>query len=132
MLLGATEPVDGEAMDEGLRQGNVLSGGFSSFGPSGRNKLYIIFVSADPVWHGMALLHPNARSPAMADSGSSWTGAPDPIKIGWLGSALDGPEGGYNKIHRMAFDEALEEGLLDRPVIALAKQQAHRCLPAAD
>ena len=52
----------------------------------------------------------------MADSGSSWTGAPDPIKIGWLGSALDGPEGGYNKIHRMAFDEALEEGLLDRPV----------------
>ena len=52
----------------------------------------------------------------MADSGSSWTGAPDPIKIGWLGSALDGPNGGYNKIHRMAFDEALEEGLLDRPV----------------
>ena len=43
-------------------------------------------------------------------------GAPDPIKIGWLGSALDGPDGGYNKIHRMAFDEALEEGLLDRPV----------------
>ena len=52
----------------------------------------------------------------MADSGSSWTGSPDPIKIGWLGSALDGPDGGYNKIHRMAFDEALEEGLLDRPV----------------
>ena len=45
----------------------------------------------------------------MADSGSSWTGSPDPIKIGWLGSALDGPDGGYNKIHRMAFDEALED-----------------------
>ena len=47
---------------------------------------------------------------------SGWSGSPDPIKIGWLGSALDGPEGGYNKIHRMAFDEALEQGLLDRPV----------------
>jgi hypothetical protein len=54
MLLGATEPVDGEAMDEGLRQGNVLSEGFSSFGPSVRDELYIIFVSADPVRHGMA------------------------------------------------------------------------------
>ena len=52
----------------------------------------------------------------MADSSIGWAGSPDPIKIGWLGSALDGPEGGYNKIHRMAFDEALEEGLLDRPV----------------
>ena len=40
---------------------------------------------------------------------------PDPIKIGWLGSALDGPGGGYDKIHRMAFDEAVESGLLDRP-----------------
>ena len=30
----------------------------------------------------------------------------EPIKIGWLGSALDGPGGGYDKIHRMAFDEA--------------------------
>jgi branched-chain amino acid transport system substrate-binding protein len=38
------------------------------------------------------------------------------IKVGWLGSALDGPGGGYDKIHRMAFDEATEEGLLDRPV----------------
>ena len=40
---------------------------------------------------------------------------PEPIKIGWLGAALDGPGGGYDKIHRMAFDEAVESGLLDRP-----------------
>jgi ABC-type branched-subunit amino acid transport system substrate-binding protein len=40
----------------------------------------------------------------------------DPIKIGWLGSALDGPGGGYDKIHRLAFDEAAMHGLLDRPV----------------
>jgi ABC-type branched-subunit amino acid transport system substrate-binding protein len=40
----------------------------------------------------------------------------DPIKIGWLGSALDGPDGGYDRIHRLAFDEAAEQGLLDRPV----------------
>jgi branched-chain amino acid transport system substrate-binding protein len=40
----------------------------------------------------------------------------EPIKVGWLGSALDGPGGGYDKIHRMAFDEAQEKGLLDRPV----------------
>jgi branched-chain amino acid transport system substrate-binding protein len=39
-----------------------------------------------------------------------------PIKIGWLGSALDGPGGGYDRIHRMAFDEAADHGLLDRPV----------------
>ena len=52
----------------------------------------------------------------MADSASGWSGSPDPIKIGWLGSALDGPGGGYDKIHRLAFDEALEQGLLDRPV----------------
>jgi branched-chain amino acid transport system substrate-binding protein len=39
----------------------------------------------------------------------------DPIKIGWLGAALDGPGGGYDKIHRMAFDEATEHGLLTRP-----------------
>jgi branched-chain amino acid transport system substrate-binding protein len=39
----------------------------------------------------------------------------DPIKIGWLGAALDGPDGGYDKIHRLAFDEGLELGLLDRP-----------------
>src|ERR1700680_5256687 len=40
----------------------------------------------------------------------------EPIKIGWLGSALDGPGGGYDKIHRLAFGEATEQGLLDRPV----------------
>jgi ABC-type branched-subunit amino acid transport system substrate-binding protein len=40
---------------------------------------------------------------------------PDPIKIGWLGAALDGPGGGYDKIHRLAFDEAVESGLLGRP-----------------
>ncbi|MGZ6977259.1 MAG: ABC transporter substrate-binding protein [Acidimicrobiia bacterium] len=40
----------------------------------------------------------------------------EPIKIGWLGSALDGPGGGYDKIHRLAFDESIEQGLLDRPV----------------
>jgi branched-chain amino acid transport system substrate-binding protein len=39
----------------------------------------------------------------------------EPIKIGWLGAALDGPDGGYDKIHRLAFDEGLEAGLLDRP-----------------
>jgi ABC-type branched-subunit amino acid transport system substrate-binding protein len=39
----------------------------------------------------------------------------DPIKIGWLGSALDGPNGGYDKIHRLAFDQALEQGVLTRP-----------------
>src|SRR6201999_1808550 len=39
----------------------------------------------------------------------------EPIKIGWLGSCLDGPGGGYDKIHRLAFDEAGEAGLLDRP-----------------
>lgn len=40
---------------------------------------------------------------------------PEPIRIGWLGSALDGPGGGYDKIHRMAFEEGMESGLLDRP-----------------
>ena len=39
----------------------------------------------------------------------------EPIKIGWLGAALDGPDGGYDKIHRLAFDEGVESGLLDRP-----------------
>jgi branched-chain amino acid transport system substrate-binding protein len=39
----------------------------------------------------------------------------DAIKIGWLGSALDGPGGGYDKIHRLAFDEATEQGILNRP-----------------
>ena len=38
----------------------------------------------------------------------------EPIKIGWLGAALDGPGGGYDKIHRMAFDAAAASGLLDR------------------
>ena len=28
----------------------------------------------------------------------------EPIKVGWLGSALDGPGGGYDKIHRLAND----------------------------
>jgi branched-chain amino acid transport system substrate-binding protein len=40
---------------------------------------------------------------------------PEPIRIGWLGAALDGPDGGYDKIHRLAFDEGVESGLLDRP-----------------
>jgi branched-chain amino acid transport system substrate-binding protein len=40
----------------------------------------------------------------------------EPIKIGWLGAALDGPGGGYDKIHRMAFDEAADNGVLNRPV----------------
>jgi branched-chain amino acid transport system substrate-binding protein len=39
----------------------------------------------------------------------------EPVKIGWLGSALDGPGGGYDKIHRLAFDDAVERGVLDRP-----------------
>jgi branched-chain amino acid transport system substrate-binding protein len=40
---------------------------------------------------------------------------PEPIKMGWLGACLDGPGGGYDKIHRLAFDETVESGLLDRP-----------------
>jgi branched-chain amino acid transport system substrate-binding protein len=60
----------------------------------------------------------------MVRSGRPWpvTQAPaasvvrvEPIKIGWLGAALDGPGGGYDKIHRLAFDQAVESGLLDRP-----------------
>ena len=39
----------------------------------------------------------------------------EPIKIGWLGAALDGPGGGYDSIHRLAFDEAIEQGILNRP-----------------
>ena len=39
----------------------------------------------------------------------------DPIKIGWLGSALDGPGGGYDNIHRLAFDQAADQGVLNRP-----------------
>ena len=40
----------------------------------------------------------------------------EPIKIGWLGAALDGPGGGYDRIHRLAFDEAIADGVLNRPV----------------
>ena len=40
----------------------------------------------------------------------------DPVKVGWLGACLDGEGGGYDKIHRMAFDEALEQGVLPRKV----------------
>jgi branched-chain amino acid transport system substrate-binding protein len=39
----------------------------------------------------------------------------EPTRIGWLGSCLDGPGGGYEKVYRLAFDEAVESGLLDRP-----------------
>ena len=39
----------------------------------------------------------------------------EPIKIGWLGSALDGSGGGYDNIHRLAFDQAVESGLIERP-----------------
>jgi branched-chain amino acid transport system substrate-binding protein len=39
----------------------------------------------------------------------------DPIRIGWLGAALDGPGGGYDRIHRLAFDEAVDQGVLNRP-----------------
>lgn len=40
----------------------------------------------------------------------------EPVKVGWLGACLDGEGGGYDKIHRMAFDEALEQGVLTRKV----------------
>jgi branched-chain amino acid transport system substrate-binding protein len=40
----------------------------------------------------------------------------EPVKVGWLGACLDGEGGGYDKIHRMAFDEALESGVLTRQV----------------
>jgi len=40
----------------------------------------------------------------------------EPIKIGWLGAALDGPDGGYDRIHRLAFDDAAEAEVLTRPV----------------
>src|SRR6185295_2527006 len=39
-----------------------------------------------------------------------------PVKVGWLGACLDGEGGGYDKIHRMAFDEAREVGVLSRAV----------------
>ena len=65
-------------------------------------------------------------SQARHAASATWRGGPgpnvreenavEPIKIGWLGAALDGPGGGYDKIHRLAFDEATEAGLLDRPV----------------
>jgi ABC-type branched-subunit amino acid transport system substrate-binding protein len=40
----------------------------------------------------------------------------EPVKVGWLGACLDGDAGGYDRIHRMAFDEALEQGVLPRKV----------------
>jgi ABC-type branched-subunit amino acid transport system substrate-binding protein len=40
----------------------------------------------------------------------------EPVKVGWLGACLDGEGGGYDKIHRLAFDEALEQGVLPRGV----------------
>src|SRR5574337_1839492 len=40
----------------------------------------------------------------------------EPVKVGWLGACLDGEGGGYDKIHRMAFAEALECGVLPRKV----------------
>ena len=39
-----------------------------------------------------------------------------PIRIGWLGSALMGEGGFADLCHRLAFDEAIETGLLNRPV----------------
>jgi branched-chain amino acid transport system substrate-binding protein len=39
-----------------------------------------------------------------------------PVKIGFLGSALDGEGGAFDLIHRMAFDEAYEGGVLTRRV----------------
>jgi ABC-type branched-subunit amino acid transport system substrate-binding protein len=38
----------------------------------------------------------------------------EPVKIGWLGAALDGEGGLFDKVHRMAFDEALEQAVLNR------------------
>ena len=38
----------------------------------------------------------------------------DPVRIGWLGACLDGPGGGYDKIHRLAFDEGVASGVLPR------------------
>src|SRR5580700_8047044 len=74
----------------------------SSFKPS----------SMRPTWNSASTetrnLQNNARLTRRDDM-------PAPIKIGWLGAALDGPGGGYDKIHRMAFDEGVESGLLDRP-----------------
>ncbi len=40
----------------------------------------------------------------------------EPVKVGWLGACLDGEGGGYDRIHRMAFDEALAAGVLPRRV----------------
>ena len=60
------------------------------------------------------MLHP--RHGEEARSQLREENAVEPTKIGWLGAALDGPGGGYDKIHRLAFDEATEAGLLDRPV----------------
>lgn len=38
----------------------------------------------------------------------------EPVRIGWLGACLDGPGGGYDKIHRLAFDEGVASGVLPR------------------
>src|SRR5580704_1704334 len=116
--MGTAEPAGSRKLDERLRQVNFLSGGFSQPNPPALEDctLYSFSHPQREIQCDMASPHSNVRSPAMADSATGWAGSPDPIKIGWLGSALDGPDGGYNKIHRMAFDEALEQGLLDRPV----------------
>jgi hypothetical protein len=42
-----------------------------------------------------------------------------PVKIGFLGAALDGEGGAFDLIHRMAFDEAYEQGVLTRRVEVL-------------
>jgi ABC-type branched-subunit amino acid transport system substrate-binding protein len=49
----------------------------------------------------------------MAETGR---GSFEAVKIGWLGACLDGEGGGYDKIHRMAFEEAAEQGIFTRPV----------------
>ncbi len=38
----------------------------------------------------------------------------EPLRIGQLGPAIDGPAGGYDKIFRMPLDEWLESGLPER------------------
>ncbi|MBM4265973.1 MAG: amino acid ABC transporter substrate-binding protein [Deltaproteobacteria bacterium] len=40
----------------------------------------------------------------------------EPVKVGWLGACLDGEGGAFDKIHRMAFDEAFESGVFTRKV----------------
>src|SRR5580692_3528556 len=70
---------------------------------------------------------PSHKEFTMETPRNEWTRDAEPIKIGWLGAALDGPGGGYDKIHRMAFDEGVESGLLDRPYEFLL--QAENGLP---